>query len=90
MGNSSDTKAPFLGDLCGDHPKKRHGVRIGECKYSMIFTDLPFFANDDTLKSCAQVIEYKQVTAIRDRVASIGFFSFLIRRLQVQVLSGVF
>ena len=70
-------------------PKKRRGVRIGDRKYSTIFTDFPFFAIYDALKSCAQVVDKKHVTPIQGRVATVGFFSFLIRRLQVQVLSGV-
>jgi len=74
----------------GDLPKKSHGVRIGERKYSTIFTNFHFFASCDTLKSCVQIVDNKQVTPIRDRVVTVRFFSFLIRRLQVQVLSGVF
>jgi len=74
----------------GDLPKKRHGVRFGERKYSTIFTNFHFFASCDTPKSCEQIVDNKHVTPFRDRVVTFGFFCFLIRRLQVQVLSGVF
>jgi len=82
--------SPIFGAPRGDLPKKRRGVRIGERKYSAIFTNSHFFASCDTFKSCVQIFDNKQVTPIRDRVVTFGFFSFLIRRLQVQVLSGVF
>ena len=81
--------SPIFGAPRGDLPKKRHGVRIGERKYSTIFTNFHFFASCDTPKSCVQVVDNKQVASILDCVESLGFFSFLIRRLQVQVLSGV-
>ena len=81
--------SPIFGAPRGDLPKKRHGVRIGERKYSTIFTNFHFFASCDTFKSCVQIVDNKEVTPFLDRVVTFGFFSFLIRRLLVRVQPGV-
>ena len=82
--------SPIFGAPRGDLPKKRRGVRIGERKYATICNELPFFANGDTLVSCAQLIENKRVMPFHGRVVSVGFFSFLNRRSLAQIQSGMF
>ena len=67
------------------YSKKRRGVRIGERKYSTIFTDFPFFASCDALKSYAQVVDNKYVMPIHSHVASVGFSSFLNHRSLVRI-----